>query len=202
MPRAAAEESREVRILDGVIAIISVSGFANTRMSDLARTLRCSTGTLYRVAASKEDLVTRAIDRSVRMAVLESIDAADRIKGPAARAQLFSERVVECVGGFSPEFFEDLEKHQGPRTAWCLGRDRAADQLAKYLQAAMDVGEARPMNSRYLAFVLSRVTDAHFDTAALRELGMTRAEALHEFQTVMWRGLSLDERVPQHPAAD
>ena len=57
------DEDRRVEVLDGVMRIIAERGFSDVQMAEVARELRCSASTLYKIAPSKESLVLLAIGR-------------------------------------------------------------------------------------------------------------------------------------------
>ena len=54
---------RREELLDGVMDIISQRGFSQVRISDIARELRCSAASLYKIAPNKDSLVLLAIGR-------------------------------------------------------------------------------------------------------------------------------------------
>jgi AcrR family transcriptional regulator len=198
MPPAQENSAREDEILDGLVAIFSSEGFARLRMSDLAKRLHCSTATLYRIGASKEDLLVHAIGRVMNQTLDDIVARTETFTSPAVQARYFSEQVTNFIGSFSPAFLADVGRYRAMHQAWESGRSRAIDHLAGYLEEAMASGEVRQMNPRYLAFLFARVTDLHSDIETERELGLARPEALEEFRRVIWQGLSLDGEMPSY----
>ena len=57
------DEDRRDELLDDVMRIIAERGFSQVTIAELARELRCSAATLYKIAPSKDSLVLLAIAR-------------------------------------------------------------------------------------------------------------------------------------------
>ena len=57
------DDARRDELLDGVMQIIGERGFSQVTVAELARELKCSAATLYKIAPSKDSLVLLAFCR-------------------------------------------------------------------------------------------------------------------------------------------
>ena len=173
--------------------IISVRGFSDVQVADMARELHCSVATLYKIAPSKDSLVALAIeawgDRT-----LEDLEVQARKATTASdRARTYFHAGAESIRAMTAEFYSDLALFESTRLAWVVGvADRYIDRFVDLLQLAEDAGEIRRVNYRVLAEFLRQVGYVARDERVLRATGLSSEEVILELDSLLWDGL----RVP------
>ena len=180
---------RTDELLDGVMAIIAGEGFASLKVSDLARRLNCSTGTLYRIAPSKESLVIAAISRWAEASLLKMTAEAETAASAAARARRFYELLIEDTFRLSEKMRADVVRFESTRRLYQEFSDRAIRQHAVYLDEAIAAGEVRPIDTGFFTAVLRQVGQLLSDRAALEAVGVDRDDAMSQVDTILWEGL-------------
>ncbi len=141
---------RREELLDGVIRIIAARGFYDTSTSDIARELKCSVSTLYKIAPSKDGLVLLAFDRwaDVTFPGLEA--RAEKAESASGRARAYFRAGAESVHPFSVAFFADLLRFESIGLAWRTKiADRYIDRFVDLVGDAVEAGEVRPVNSTF-----------------------------------------------------
>jgi AcrR family transcriptional regulator len=189
MARRLADGRRE-ELLDGVLRIIAARGFYDTSTSDIARELRCSVSTLYKIAPSKDGLVLLAFSRwaDVTFARLEVI--AGEADSASGRARAYFRAGAESVHPFSVAFFADLLRFESIGLAWrTMIADRYIDRFVDLVGDAVEAGEVRPVNSRFLGEVLRQLGVAARDETTLTASGLTGEEAVLVIDSILWDGL-------------
>ena len=188
MPRRL-NDGRRGDLLDGVMCVIAGPGFSDVRISDLARQLHCSPGSLYKLAPSKESLVLLAISRWGDLN-LEDLEACTQSCTTASdQARTYFRSGEERLAPFSVAFFADVERFESTRLAWRTGVvDPFIDRFISLVQRAESAGEIRPMNVRFLAEVLRQTAYVTRDERVLRDSGLSHEEAVLEADSLLWDG--------------
>ena len=173
--------------------IISVRGFSDVQVAEMARELHCSVATLYKIAPSKDSLVALAIqgwgDR-----VLEDFEVQAGTAGTASdRARAYFHAGAMSIRPMTAEFYSDVALFESTRLAWIVGvADRYIDRFVDLLRIAGDAGEIRKVNYRVLAEFLRQVGYVARDERVLRATGLGSEEVILELDSLLWDGL----RVP------
>jgi AcrR family transcriptional regulator len=95
VPRPRLDDTQLAALLDATVAVIAERGTENTRLSDVARAVGRSTGTLQHYFGSRDELLAAAFRRLNEVAAADARAAATRIEDPWER--LLS--VVDAVLG-------------------------------------------------------------------------------------------------------
>lgn len=183
-------EDRRGELLDGVMTIIAERGFSHVTIAELARALRCSAATLYKIAPSKESLVLLAIARwaDVVFADMEARSAKGR--SSSDRARIYFRAGAEHTRPLSLEFYADMRRFESTRLAWWTGVvERYIDRFVELVRLAEEAGEIRPVNSRLLAEVLRQIGAVTRNDEVLRASGLTHEQAVLEIDSLIWEGL-------------
>jgi AcrR family transcriptional regulator len=184
------DEARRDELLDGVMRIVAERGFSRVTIAELARELRCSASTLYKIAPSKDSLVLLAITRwaDVTFAEMETRSARGRTASERARAY-FRVGAVR-TRPLSHAFYADIGRYESTRLAWwTLVAGRYIDRFVELVAVAEDAGEIRPTNTHFLAEVLRQISSVTRDDQALRAAGLTHEQAVLEIDSLIWEGL-------------
>lgn len=193
VPRAAARTqpapARSAQLLDGLEDIFLREGFRRVTVGELAARLRCSRHTLYQLAAGKDALVIRVLDRLLSRIRRIGTEAA------AARSDL-RERIVALVEPGVSElrhasnlFFSDvaglpaakrlLDHHQAARRA----------QAQELIDAGIRQGTFRGLNSHLAAEVILAAVQRIMEPAFLVDVRLSPSEAIREAEELLLHGL-------------
>jgi AcrR family transcriptional regulator len=190
-------DSRADELLRAAMRVIAEQGFSDLRMTDLATSLNCSTGTLYKLAPSKESLVLLALDRWTNDMLRELAQSADSQPDPLTRSRVYWSSMVSDIGQLSLAFRRDVERFEATRRHWQRTSDEFIEHFATYLEAAMQAGQIRQMHSRFLAELLRHMSAVLRDADLLASLNMSTAEALAELDGFVWDGLILQTQMEE-----
>ncbi|MCX6363660.1 MAG: TetR/AcrR family transcriptional regulator [Actinobacteria bacterium] len=188
------DDERRNELLDGVMLIIAARGLSEVQISDMARELKCSAATLYKIAASKDSLVLLAIARwgERTFADLEARTA----KGETAseRARTYFRAGAESLRPMSLAFYADIARFESTQLVWrTTVVDRYIDRFVELVQSAEDSGEIRPVNTRFLGEVLRQIGFVTRDERVLSASGLTSEQAVLEVDALLWDGMRLAE---------
>jgi AcrR family transcriptional regulator len=184
------DDARREELLDGVMRIIAARGFAAVQISEMARELHCSAATLYKIAPSKDSLVLLAIARWGEL-TLEALEVrAQRGTTSSERARAYFRAGAESIHPLSLAFYADVERFESTRLAWrTLVVDRYIDRFVDLVECAVEAGEIRPVNIRFLAETLRRIGLVTRDERVLSASGLTAEQAVLEVDSLLWDGL-------------
>ena len=163
-----AEERRE-QLLQAALDLFSKRGWDGTSIKELADTVGVAPGLIYHYFESKEDLLTKVIERygfipELRRVLIPSSEKpTQEVLPEIARAfyDLLEEKGrVICI--FVREGLVKEELH--PR--WVAMTNEACKLLANYLDARVEAGELRPHNTEVTArMILHTVVMLHLVNA-------------------------------------
>jgi AcrR family transcriptional regulator len=183
------DDDRRQELLDGVIGIITARGFSEVTISEMAHELHCSVSSLYRIASNKDGLVLLAITRWGELALEHMEVNALRGKTAADRARLYWQAGVENIRPLSHEFRRDVDRFESARFAYSSISQRFIDRFVDLLEDAVEAGEIRPMNTRFLAQVFGQIALVVRDEQELSKSGLTAAQAILEVDHIIWDGI-------------
>jgi AcrR family transcriptional regulator len=183
------DDDRRDELLDGVMAIIAKRGFSQVQVAEMARVLRCSVATLYKIAPSKDSLVLLAIGRwgDITLSSLER--RALRGKTATERARQYFLGAAESLRPLSVTFRGDVERFESTRVAYQTISDRFVARFVGLLDDAVEAGEMTPMNTRFLGHLLRQINRVIRDEHALRDSGLTSEQAALQVDHIVWDGL-------------
>jgi AcrR family transcriptional regulator len=185
------DDNRRQELLDGVMGIITVNGFAGVTIADMARQLHCSASSLYRIASSKDSLVVMAISHWGDC-VLKDIEVrAHRGKTAMDRARLYFQAGAETIRSQSHEFRTDVDRFDSARMAYAIVSNRFIDRFVELLDEAVEAGDIEPANTRFLAHLFRQMALVVRNEALLSGSGITASDAVIEIDRIMWDGIRI-----------
>ena len=191
MPRRLDDE-RGNELLDGVMRIIAARGFSEVPISEIARELKCSAATLYKIAASKDSLVLLAIARWGERTFANLEVRAAKGQTASERARAYFRAGAESLHPMSLAFYADIARFESTRLVWrTTVVDRYIDRFVELVQGAEDAGEIRPVNTRFLGEVLRQIGFVTRDERVLSASGLTSEQAVLEVDALLWDGMRL-----------
>jgi AcrR family transcriptional regulator len=180
---------RREELLDGTMAIISARGFSAVRLADVANELNCSASTLYKIAPNKDSLVVLAIGHWGERTLEYLESRAQQGATPSGKARNYWLAAAESLRPMSSTFRSEVERFESTRIAYKQISDRFIDRFSELLDEAVDAGEVRPINTRFLALVVRQQAIVVRDEAALASCGLTAEQAMLELDQMIWSGV-------------
>lgn len=189
VPSRDPESPRMRRLLGDLETIMMSEGFLHLSTDDIARRLRCSKASLYRLAPSREELFELVIGRwlaRMREAGYREVMAADgwpakfigHIAVVRASAKEASQRFMQDLGAF-PRGYAILADHQR----------RRIEMLEFIIAGGLEAGDFKSIHVRLAADLiltsLRRVVDPDF----LASVGLSMADAADEWLRILAFGV-------------
>jgi AcrR family transcriptional regulator len=177
-------------LLDRIFAIMAAEGFARLKVADLARRLRCSPNTLYKLAPTKEGLFALALKRWLDEVLSAARAQAETIGSPAVRARTYYESATAATDRASHQMRADIARFSATALVWANASERFVDQFAHYLTEAVESREVRPVNPRFMTLLLQQMAAVARDEETVATCGLTKEEAHREVALMIWEGIS------------
>lgn len=192
MTRAELATRRRTELFDGLLALMLDDGFAHLQIADLAARLHCSRSTLYTLAGSKEQLVTKTVTHFFRTAT-------DQVESRVADAATSRDAVVEyliAVGDAllpaSAQFMADLHAFAPTRELYEQNTAAAAARVRGLIAAGVAAGEFRDVDAAFAgdlaATMMSRIQRRDVEA----HTGLDDAQAYRQLASILTRGIDVD----------
>ncbi|MEU4418940.1 TetR/AcrR family transcriptional regulator [Nocardia salmonicida] len=182
--------TRQVDLLDRLVALLAEEGFADFTLDDLARRLSCSKTTLYALADSKQELVVEVVKQYFRVAEASVEAAVAAVEGPTARVAAYLTAVAEALRPLSRDFMDDLAGFAPANDVYRRNTAAAADRIRQLVSEGVETGDFRPVHA---AFVGEMVAATMFEVQRgemFARLELTDAEAYAELASLVVHALS------------
>lgn len=180
---------RQQRLLDDIEALFLIEGFLRFRTEDIARRLRCSKTTLYRIAPTRDRLYEMIVERFLQRVRQRGIAATGSARDWSAALVGLLGAGVEGARDVSWEFVGDMREH--PLTNRCLNmhQTQRASDVERLLEAGIKQGAFRDIHPKLVARSLLQLIDRIFDSHFLESVGLSLAEAYEEAYRMVEYGL-------------
>jgi AcrR family transcriptional regulator len=188
MPARPNDKRRE-QLLDELEALMLAEGFARLRVGTLAKRLKCSRSTLYKLAPSKEELFSLVFERYVRKAIDDSDARASQLPATADRVIVFMQLIANWVAQGSPSFWRDVRDDPEMAAVLSMQRGRGWRVVQRYLGQGVESGEVRPVPTEFIAYVAYMASVAIRDADLMAQFGLSTEEAFHELGQLLVRGV-------------
>ena len=165
-------------------------------IGELARRLRCSRSTLYRVATTRDDLVLAVLGRVFSRTRLRANEAAAAQQGAAVRLETWALATIEGAGALTPRLLGDITAWEPARSALEANLREVLDDFAGLFEAAVQAGEVRSANPVFAFQWLRGACSLVNDPAFLDSAGLTRKDAAEEIRQAFLSGFVISEGRP------
>ena len=194
---AEVEGSPRVRhLLRELEALFRTEGFLHLTIDDIARRLRCSKATLYRLATTREELYAAIVDRILANVREEGLAAARSAPGfPDALIGLLG-AAVPAARDLSESFVRDMGRHPAARRCLLQHQRRRVADVEQLIAQGVAHGAFRPLHARLVAELLLPMMAKVFDSSFLSAVGLSLADAYAEAYQIIEFGI-----VPARAAA-
>ena len=192
MTRAELATRRRTELFDGLLALMLDDGFAHLQIADLAARLHCSRSTLYTLAGSKEQLVTKTVTHFFRTAT-EQVES--RVADAATSRDAVVEYLIAVGDALSPasaQFMADLHAFAPTRELYEQNTAAAAARVRELIAAGVAAGEFRDVDAAFAgdlaATMMSRIQRRDVEA----HTGLDDAQAYRQLASILMRGIDVD----------
>ena len=192
MTRAELATRRRTELFDGLLALMLDDGFAHLQIADLAARLHCSRSTLYTLAGSKEQLVTKTVTHFFRTAT-EQVES--RVADAATSRDAVVEYLIAVGDALSPasaQFMADLHAFAPTRELYEQNTAAAAARVRELIAAGVAAGEFRDVDAAFAgdlaATMMSRIQRRDVEA----HTGLDDAQAYRQLASILTRGIDVD----------
>ena len=192
MTRAELATRRRTELFDGLLGLMLDDGFAHLQIADLAARLHCSRSTLYTLAGSKEQLVTKTVTHFFRTAT-EQVES--RVADAATSRDAVVEYLIAVGDALSPasaQFMADLHAFAPTRELYEQNTAAAAARVRELIAAGVAAGEFRDVDAAFAgdlaATMMSRIQRRDVEA----HTGLDDAQAYRQLASILMRGIDVD----------
>ena len=174
---------RRGELFDALLALFLAEGFAHLTLDDIAARLRCSKGTLYTLAGSKEQLVHAVTVHFFRRATDDVEHRVAQVSGSRERITAYLTAVGAVLEVASDRFMADLDAFAPARAVYEQNTAIAARRVSELIAEGVVAQEFRDVHAAFAADLAAammvriqqgtvRSTTSLDDAAAYRELAV------------------------------
>lgn len=168
---------RQSQLEDALVEVVLTEGFAHLTVDDLAMRLGCSKRTLYALAPSKEQLVTRTVQIFFRRATDQVEQAIRRTRSPARRLTRYLTAVADALAPASSAFMADVAGFAPAAEIYELNTQLATRRVRELISDGIASRDFRDVPAPMLAEMVTS-TMRRIGTGELqRATGLTHARA-------------------------
>jgi AcrR family transcriptional regulator len=182
--------SRQAELLEELVALFLVEGYAHLRMGALATRLQCSRTTLYSIAPSKDALVELVMVTIAKRWVADSLAAAEPLPTGAERVVRYAQVMAASKATSSAQLWKDARAVTATSDLIDQWTEVSQVNFRRYLQEGAADGSVRELNTAFIATVIQFAAQLTHDPAQLERLGLSSGEAMLELARFIRTGLS------------
>lgn len=181
---AGALTRRQSQLESALVRVVLAEGFAHLTVDELAERLGCSKRTLYALAPSKEQLVTRTVRLFFREAAEQVENSIRRTRSPARRLTGYLEAVAEALAPASRAFLADVAAFAPAAEIYELNTQLATKRVRELISEGIASRAFRDVPALFVAEVVAS-TMRRIGTGELqRATGLSDAEAYSQLAEV------------------
>ena len=184
------ESARVRRLLQDLESLMVTEGFLHLNTDDIARRLRCSKATLYRLAPSREELFELVIERSLaRMRDRGRQEVAAEESWEARFVAFLVEPLRSWTREVSYHFIRDLRAFPGGNRLWLAHEEKRMETLEAIIAAGADAGAFQPVHARLAADLILTTVKRALEPDFAASIGLSVTDAFEEWYRVLEFGL-------------
>lgn len=180
---------RREQLLDALEYLVLQEGFEHLRVGMLADRLHCSRSTLYKLAPSKEELMTLVFERFADRAIDDAVAQANELEDPAAKIIRYSDVVDVHQSKGSVRFWRDVAAHPAVSDSLSESRARGYRIVVGFLEEGIASGHFRPLNTAWVGHLIWLCARQTREPDVLARLGVDRATANRELIELIVNGV-------------
>jgi len=184
-----APSRRAQEVLALIEQILLREGFARLTIGDLADRLGCSKRTIYELAPSKNELVTRIVGAFFHDTRVAGHAAAAAAEDPARQVYVYLQAGVKAASRLGAQAVTDIDHWKPTRTIWKEHVRLRVQGLRDLLDAGIARGAFRDVNPHFVAEIvfaaLERLRQPDFYTSTR----LSASSAFQEYYRILLTGL-------------
>lgn len=181
--------SDKEKVIQAALEEIKVHSLRFT-MEDLTRRLRMSKTSLYKIVASKDQVISEVVDELIRAfnqketAILtEGQPILDKLKA-------YTQSFMTLARGFDDNVYAELQRfYEKDWERWQAFRQEKINVFMRLMQEGIDAGVLRPINRAVVYQCLSASMNALASPDFLDENNLTYSQAIDVLQEIVFHGL-------------
>ncbi|MCX2932934.1 helix-turn-helix domain containing protein [Mycobacterium sp. CVI_P3] len=181
---------RRGELFDALLALFLREGFAHLTLDDIAARLRCSKGTLYRLASSKEQLVHAVTVHFFRRATDDVERRVAPVDGARARITAYLTAVGAALEAASDQFMADLDANAAARAVYEQNTAIAARRVGELIGEGVATEEFRDVHAAFAADLAAAMMVRIQQGTVRTTTGLDDASAYRELAAILTAGIN------------
>jgi len=184
------ESPRLRRLLKDLEALMMAEGFLHLSTDDIARRLRCSKATLYRLAPSREELFELVVERWLaRVRDTGWKELAEEKTWPAKLVGFLTQPIRLRTREASHKFVHDMRDFPGGYRIWLAHQHQRMATLEAIIDQGARAGAFQEVHSRLAADLMLTSVRRAIEPDFLVSVGLSLTEAFEEWYRILEFGL-------------
>jgi len=184
------ESARLRRLLKDLEALMMAEGFLHLSTDDVARRLRCSKATLYRLAPSREELFELVVERWLaRVRDTGWKELAEEKTWPAKLVGFLTQPIRLRTREASHKFVHDMRDFPGGYRIWLAHQHQRMATLEAIIDQGAKAGAFQEVHSRLAADLMLTSVRRAIEPDFLVSVGLSLTEAFEEWYRILEFGL-------------
>lgn len=180
---------RAQEVLALIEQILLREGFAGLTVGEIAERIGCSKRTIYELAPSKRELVTRIIDAFFRDIREAGTVAAAAETEPARQVYVYLQAGVNAASRLSAQAVADIDQWKPTRQLWQTHVRLRVQGLRELLEAGIARGAFRDVNPAFVAEVVFAALDRLRQPDFYRSTRVSAVAAFQDYYRILLTGL-------------
>jgi AcrR family transcriptional regulator len=190
-PTAAAFGTRRRgELFDSLLTLFLAEGFSHLTLDDIAARLRCSKGTLYTLAGSKEQLVHAVTVHFFRRAADDVEQQVAVAQGARARITAYLTAVGDALEVASDRFMADLDAFAPARAVYGQNTAIAARRVSELIAEGVIAEEFRDVHAAFAADLAAAMMVRIQQGTVRSTIGLDDAAAYRELAAILTAGVA------------
>lgn len=187
---------RAQEVLALIEQILLREGFARLTVGEIAERIGCSKRTIYELAPSKRELVTRIVDAFFRD-IREAGEAAIATETePARQVYAYLQVGVNAASRLSAQAVADIDQWKPTRQLWQTHVRIRVQGLCELLEAGIARGAFRDVNPAFVAEIVFAALERLRQPDFYRSTRMSAVAAFQDYYRILLTGLVAEGEPP------
>ncbi|BBY61025.1 TetR/AcrR family transcriptional regulator [Mycolicibacterium sarraceniae] len=181
---------RRGELFDALLALFLAEGFAHLTLDDIAARLRCSKGTLYTLAGSKEQLVHAVTVYFFRRATDDVEHRVAQVRGARDRITAYLTAVGTALDVASDQFMADLDAFAPGRAVYEQNTAIAGRRVRELIVEGVVAQEFRDVHAAFAADLAAAMMVRIQQGTVRSATGLDDAAAYRELAAILTSGIN------------
>ncbi|MBB3603682.1 AcrR family transcriptional regulator [Mycolicibacterium sp. BK556] len=181
---------RRGELFDALLELFLAEGFAQVTLDDIAARLRCSKGTLYTLAGSKEQLVHAVTVHFFRRATDDVEHRVAQVDGARERITAYLTAVGTALEVASDQFMADLDGFAPARAVYEQNTAIAARRVSELIAEGVAAQEFRDVHAVFAADLAAAMMVRIQQGTVRSATGLDDAAAYRELAAILTAGIA------------